>query len=108
MELIIPIKTQYKIFESNNRRYMRTRDLAHILEVKQPFEFTSNIKKEFMDESVILKGSITKSFRDVEDSDRTTFIDIDDALLMLEYGEFKHKINKDRKHFMITYLKNLV
>lgn len=108
MNLSISVKTNYKIYKHKYRYYMRTRDVASILGVKQQYEFNRNIKQEFMDDKIILKGKSTEPFRTEDDCERTTFINVSDLILFLEAGNINHKFNIDKRNFLITYLKNLV
>ena len=70
---------QMKLFHHNGKCYVRTRDAASLLGIKQPFQFVACCK-EFLGENAILKGTDTESFRDGEDSSRVTFIEISDLL----------------------------
>lgn len=104
----IPLKTNYKIYEGLNKYYMRTIDVASILGILQPFAFTFQIRSEFKNDKVILKGDDTKSFRSKDDSSRATFIQIEDLYLFLTECKIKHRINQDRKEYLLTYLENLI
>ena len=70
---------EMKVFHHNGKHYVRTRDAADLLGMKQPFQFTAYCR-EFLGENAILKGNDTESFRDGEDSPRVTFIEISDLL----------------------------
>ena len=45
IQLPIVVTHNVKVVEHNNTSYVRTRDIADALGVKQPFEFTSDIRK---------------------------------------------------------------
>lgn len=76
--------------------YVRTREVAQVLGVKQQFEFTANIRRE-MGAKVILNGERTKGFRCAGDTEKTTFINIIDLYKFLKYYTINHKIIQSKK-----------
>lgn len=106
--LTLHTERDYEVIKYINKFYMRTRDLANILYVKNPMEFTKNIKREFGKDSVILKGKRTEKFRKEDDTARTTFVEVKDALLFLECGKISHKMNVEKKQYLIKCLKTLL
>lgn len=106
--LTLQVQREYEVVKHINKFYMRTRDIANLLEIKQPMELTANIKREFGRDSVILKGKRTEKFRKGDDTARTTYIEIKDAVLFLECGIIKHKMNNDAKQYLIKCLKTLL
>jgi hypothetical protein len=99
---------EVNLFEVNGRYYVRTREVAGVLGVKQPFEFTANIKRVLGDK-VILSGDKTETFRDTtEDDNRTTFISTKDLFRFLYCGDICHKMIgakvKELKDELINYL----
>lgn len=79
--------------------YLRTHDVANYLDIKQPFEFTSTIKKYFGDEA-ILKGNEAVGLRRKKDQFRTTFI-LADALYEILTNSFYNpqcKMNEEKRY----------
>lgn len=72
-----------KIFSQDGHIYFRTREVSDLLGYKQPFQFVSTLKKHLGSEAV-LKGPATQDFRDVSDSDQSTFIEAGDLLTYLK------------------------
>lgn len=68
--------------------YVRTRDIADALGIKQPFEFNAYLKKY----GKVLKGDATEGFRkkNIDDS-RTTFMQLKEIIKIL---------NAKSKHFI--------
>ena len=79
----IPITETVFIEEFQGDSYIRTKDLAGLLKIKQQYEFTSHIKKT-LGEFAIKKGAQTLPFRSENDCSRTTFLSIPDAINYLE------------------------
>lgn len=73
--------------------YLKTRDVAQLLGIKQPFQFVANIKKILGKESV-LNGVKTEEFRGKEDDYRTTFINGKDLLHFFTVTQQQYKQNK--------------
>ena len=70
--------------------YFRTRDVAALLGIKQPFQFTSDCK-EILGESSIKKGEDTASFRLEEDNNKVTFIEAADLQIVLSDEKIKEQ-----------------
>lgn len=96
IQLPIVVTHNVKVVEYSKVSYVRTRDIADALGVKQPFEFTSNIR-ESLGGHVILSGEDTKEFRGGTDNTRTPYIKVVDMIEFLERGVLKHKTNGTRK-----------
>ena len=61
------------IFEHNNHYYVRTREIADLFDIKQPFKFNAFLKKKCK----VLKDEETEAFRDKNiDLSQTTFVDL--------------------------------
>ena len=91
----------------NGNKYFRTREIAEVLNFKQPFELVKNIRAQ-MGVETILKGDRTSDFRDaVKDTERTTFISINDLILFLTYYNPKQKCSITQKMTLLKELKNL-
>ncbi len=90
----LPIIVTYnvKVVEYNGTSYVRTRDISDALGIKQPFEFTRDIRKVLGADSV-LSGEDTKDFRSGTDNARTPYVSVIDMLEFLEQGILKHKTN---------------
>ena len=96
------------IFEYNGKYYFRIRDIANLLEVKQLFQFTADIRKE-IGENAILKYNETNAFRTKKDLPRTPFISAENLLLYFKNVEhIRHKINWKKKNSIERELKALV
>lgn len=99
---------EIQLFRVCDKYFMRTREVAGVLGVKQPFEFTANIKR-VMGDNVILSGDKTEVFRnEIDDDGRTTFISTRDLYRFLCIGEINHKMIPSKvielKHELIAYL----
>lgn len=68
-----------KVYRHNGKHYVRTRDVADLLGMKQPFQFVANCR-EILGEGSILNAEDTESFRGAENSGRVTFIEANDLL----------------------------
>lgn len=97
VQLPIIVTHNVKVVEHENISYVRTRDIADALGVKQPFEFTSNIR-ETLGGHTVLNGEDTKDFRSGDDNARTPFIKVSDMISFLEQGVLKHKTNGTRQN----------
>ena len=96
IQLPIVVTHNVKVVEHNNTSYVRTRDIADALGVKQPFEFTSDIRKS-LGGHVVLSGEDTKDFRGGTDNTRTPYMKVSDMIEFLERGVMHHKTNGTRK-----------
>ena len=63
-----------EVISHEGKYYMRTREVAQILGVKQQYEFNADIKRNLGSRG-LLKGEDTLDFRGLDDTDRTTFIE---------------------------------
>lgn len=107
--LPIRITKTIRVVEHEGRKYVRTRDIADVLEVKQPFEFTRNIK-EVLGDSAVLKGKQTEGFRTSEDNPRTTYIEVMPMVRFLQRGVLHHKTNGTRMyviHCLLDAMRNV-
>lgn len=85
------------VFRYDKNVYFRVRDIANLLEVKQVYQFTSDIKK-VLGYHAILKYENTKNFRTKHDLPSAPFVKAEDLLLFLENPKhLKHRINLKRK-----------
>lgn len=100
---------EMKVFHYNGKHYVRTRDAADLLGMKQPFQFTAYCR-EFLGENAILKGEDTESFRSAEDSPRVTFIEANDLLnyLLSDTTYYLQTLEKGMCRAVISGLQNLV
>ena len=96
-----------EVFTYRKSMYVRTREVAQLLGIKQPFEFTANIK-QYLGANTILKGEKTKAFRTPEDEDRTTFINIKDLYYYLSCCPMHHKFIKEKRDEMCRELCGLI
>lgn len=99
IQLPIVVTHNVKVVEYKNVAYVRTRDIADALGVKQPFEFTSDIRKS-LGGHVVLSGEDTKEFRGGTDNTRTPYIKVSDMIEFLERGIMKHKTNGTRQEVL--------
>lgn len=90
--LPIVVEHRIRIVEHNRINYVRTRDISDVIGVKQPFQFTSDIRQA-MGGSVILQGEDSKELRDSTDNARTPYIKVVDMIEFLEAGLMGHKTN---------------
>ncbi len=89
--------------------YIKTHDVAKYLDIKQPFEFTSTIKKYFGDEAV-LKGNEAVGLRRKKDQFRTTFIlaDVLYEILTNPYYNPKCNMNEEKRYRLSRELINVI
>lgn len=89
-----------EILTYNNTNYVRTREIADILGVKQPFEFTHHIEEEL--------GPVTvrkAPFASKTDSSRTVFVSVNNMLAYMERKTAReHKVSDDRWYKMMNSL----
>lgn len=90
--LPVMVEHRIRIVEHERMSYVRTRDISDILGIKQPFQFTKDIR-EAMGGYVILQGEDTKELRDATDNTRTPYIKVADMIEYLEAGIPNHKTN---------------
>lgn len=102
VQLPIIVTHNVKVVEYENISYVRTRDIADALGIKQPFEFTSDIRK-VLGGHTVLSGEDTKEFRGGTDNSRTPYVKVSDMIEFLERGVLNHKTNGTRKN-VITVL----
>lgn len=97
------------VFLYKKQYYVKTREIAWLLEIKQPFEFVKTLKEMYGDE-VILKGLETESFRDATDNSRTTFVDIETLMDYLERPDARwfHHVNEKKLVQTIEAIENLL
>lgn len=98
-----------KVFPHNGRYYVRTREIADLLGMKQPFQFTADVR-EFLGEGCILNGDDTKPFREEYDTNRVTFIAINDLLeyLVSDNTSYLQTYEKGFYTHVIKALQNIV
>ena len=66
--------------------FLRTREIAVACGIKQPFEFTSFLKK--ISKKAVIKGKASEKFRDKNaDNSKSTFIKLSDALVIMRNNE---------------------
>lgn len=106
MTKYFPIKKELRIekIEYMGEVYVRTKEVASFLGVKQPFEFNGDIRR--WNGAVILKGQATENFRGQDDEARTTFITIRDMVRFLEQGTINHKISWEYKNAVLDVFMN--
>lgn len=93
-QLPIVVTFNVKVVEHDGVSYVRIRDISDALGIKQPFEFTSTIRKTLGEVCVLTKED-TKDFRLDGDNSRTPYIMVMDMLDFLEQ-DLKQLRNNDR------------
>lgn len=85
--------------------FFRTKEVAEVLDVKQPFNFNFYIK-EYAGEKKIWKGKRTADFRKPSDDYRTTFIRIQILCDFLQSEAFEHRLryNQSKKAELLAEL----
>lgn len=83
---------QITVFPFGGRYFFKTREVAVLLGIKQPFQFNADIK-EMLGKDAILKGHYTELFRNPDDNKRVTFIDGENLLYILENSSVRFKNN---------------
>lgn len=80
----ITYKRTVEILSGGKSYYVRTREIADLFGIKQPFQFNTFLKKH----SKVLTDKQTEKFRDKNiDSSRTTFIKLSDLLQVMKKHE---------------------
>ena len=92
-----------EVIAHENEYYMRTREVAQVLGVKQQYEFNADIKRS-LGSKAILKGEDTLDFRGIDDTDKTTFINIKKLIIFLQCGEINHKMIQGKKEEVLDGL----
>lgn len=85
-----------EVIAYGGEHYMRTREVAQLIGVKQQYEFNADIKRS-IGVKAILKGEDTRDFRGQDDDKRTTFINIKKLIVFLQCGEINHKMIQSKK-----------
>lgn len=76
-------EVRIRVFTYNGKAYFRTRDMAALLGIKQPFQFVYRCRQRLGSQAV-LKGEDTRPFRPEGDGDSVTYIGAGDLLRFLE------------------------
>ena len=84
-------------YEFNGKTYFKTREIADLLQIKQPYDFTQNIKKMFPLTGII-KGDDTRLFRKKTDDERETFVE--KGVLVSYLGIYHNSINLNKKKYL--------
>lgn len=84
------------VFSYNGEHYVRTYDFCRFVDIKQPFQFTKNIK-DWKPDSVI-KGRETDGFRPLTDGIRTTYINVEDLTVYIEVMKKTRLISYNTKY----------
>lgn len=90
-KLPIIVKHEVRVVEHELVTYVRTRDIADALGIKQPFQFTKDIRVRLGD--VVLNGTDTQDFRSPDDNSRTPYVRLSHMIEFLKGGVRKHKTN---------------
>lgn len=108
---IFPVERviRMKVFKYNGRHYVRTREIADLLGMKQPFQFTANVR-EYLGDGCILNGEDTKPFREECDNNRVTFIEVNDLLdyLLTDSTNYLQKYEKGIYTHTVKALQNII
>lgn len=83
---------QATVFPYDGKYYFKTREVADLLGIKQPFQFNADIK-EMLGKNAVLKGHYTEPFRGAADSKRETFIEGEKLLYILENSSVRFTNN---------------
>ena len=94
--------------DASKTQYLKIRDVAAVLGIKQPFEFTSDLKKRLTPDA-IKSAQQLKDLTPVDDTQKAVYISIRDLYRFLDCGgEWKCKMNLAKKRELITELKEMV
>lgn len=105
---LVDRKIVVKAFPYWGEYYLRTRDVANYIGVKQPFAFTEDIK-DVLGYEKILKYEDAAGFRQKEDLPTTTFISARDLYTYLIGVENKkYKTNNKYKAKLIASLCDII
>lgn len=104
-----PIKRvlQIRVYCYNEKRYFRTRDVALLLDIKQPFQFTADIRR-LLGAGSIVKGYRSEPFRLEEDNSKTTFIEMHDLYRCLSSYYDCGSMLMDKRQEMLNMLKTMI
>lgn len=92
-------------FSYEDKVFARVRDLAYLLGLKQPFEFTQTLRK--YSDTIVVSGEYTRAFRGTEDSDRVVFVNLRELLSFLIEGERVHKLLVNKRTELIQELSEM-
>ncbi len=90
--LSITVTHTVRIVTHKGVGYVRTRDISDVLGIKQPFEFTKDIREALGDEAV-LSRDLTQEFRSGEDNARTPYVRVRTMIEVLDKHLYNHKTN---------------
>lgn len=89
------------IFSHEGEIYFRTREIAGILGLKQPFEFTAHIRRTLGDD-VIKTGHFTEPFRSEDDKSSTTFVSSKDLKKFLKNFKVEQKFIMRQRQMLLA------
>ena len=94
--------------DATKTQYLKVRDVAAVLCIKQPFEFTHDLTMRLGPDAV-KHGIQLKELTPVDDTPRAVYISIVDLYRFLNCGtEWKCKMNLTKKRELVSELKEMV
>lgn len=105
---------ELKIFNNNNnhKSYVNGKDLCNFIGIKQPFEFTRNLRNfSNHDDISIISGYKTDSFRPEGESSRTIYYEIEELLrYLITFRDTQRHVSFDKQsiNMVINEFKNII
>lgn len=96
-----------KVYCHMGKRYFRTRDIALLLDIKQPFQFTEYCRK-LLGPGSIVKGYRSEAFRLEEDNSKTTFIEMRDLYRYLSAYHDGSNMLMDKRQEVLKVLEAMI
>jgi len=95
---VFPVErvVRIKAYPCGDKFLFRCKDIANLLGLKQPFQFTADLKS-FLGSDHVLSGKDTLDFRDIDDHDRTPFVTADDLYRFLTSSVMRQKCSEGMK-----------
>lgn len=96
------------VSKKTNARYLKTRDVAIVLGIKQPFEFVHDLKNRFGNKAIKTRRDIP-DILPADDSLRATYISVLDLYRYLTCGsDWKFKMDMKKKQELARELHELL
>lgn len=97
-----------KVTKETTQYYLKIRDVAAVLGIKQPFEFASDIKEK-MGKDVVKDGHALPNLLATDDTKRATYISIEDLYNYLTINtNWRQKMNLKKRLELVLELKTLL
>ena len=93
------------VYERNGKFYVNTRNISDLLGIKQPYDFTADLKRNLGPEN-ILKGETAKFiYENDKTCERKTYIEIKQLLIYLQGDNSYNNKMEGRKQLIASFSK---